>query len=209
MSSSKDCHHFKKEKDIQKLKTERNITYPEARRLFSSVSNPSSSVMSYASVTKRVCVTSETQTMITWPIDQKDPTRLPAQTTDKIITSSRKTSASQTSTPSASTTSSTPSQSSTNSSSNQKKNSQNNNSNVNSSNSNKNSNQKGDRTPKLLRDPIKVHNRFGSLDHLDTTIWGDPMDTLPPDTGSKSRSPSRNRRNSPKKSVNYSPIRKP
>ena len=152
---------------------------------------------------KRVLTTVETQTIITWPIDKKEPFKLAVQTTDKIIQSSRKSSSSQTATSSA------PSTSSTNSSSSPKKNSKNTISNSNSSNSNKNSNQKGDRTPKLLRDPIKVHNRFGSLDHLDTTIWGDPMDTLPPDTGYKGRSPSRNRRNSPKKSVNYSPIRKP
>jgi hypothetical protein len=32
MASSKDCHFFKTEKEIYRVKFEKNITYPEARR---------------------------------------------------------------------------------------------------------------------------------------------------------------------------------
>jgi hypothetical protein len=31
MASSKDCQHFIREKEIQKIKSEKNIAYPEAR----------------------------------------------------------------------------------------------------------------------------------------------------------------------------------
>jgi hypothetical protein len=35
MASSKDCQHFIREKEIQKIKSEKNISYPEARRFVS------------------------------------------------------------------------------------------------------------------------------------------------------------------------------
>jgi TnpA family transposase len=35
MASSKDCQYFLKEKEIQKVKSEKNISYHEARRLVS------------------------------------------------------------------------------------------------------------------------------------------------------------------------------
>ena len=65
MASSKDCQHFIREKEIQKIKSETNISYPEARR-FVSATNDSPTQKSYASVAKRVFNSVETQTMFTW-----------------------------------------------------------------------------------------------------------------------------------------------
>ena len=53
MASSKDCQHFIREKEIQKIKSEKNSSYPEARR-FVSAANDSPTQKSYASVAKRV-----------------------------------------------------------------------------------------------------------------------------------------------------------
>ena len=83
MASSKDCKYFKSEKDILKLKTEKNITYQEARRLVSVTSNLKAT--SYASVTKRVLCSAETQTMFTWPMKSKTPVEIPIQSIDKTL----------------------------------------------------------------------------------------------------------------------------
>ena len=53
MASSKDCQFFKKETEIQKIKTEKYISYPEARR-FVTATNDSNVQKSYASVIKPV-----------------------------------------------------------------------------------------------------------------------------------------------------------
>ena len=39
MASSKDCQYFLKEKEIQKVKSESNISYPEARRFLSAAND--------------------------------------------------------------------------------------------------------------------------------------------------------------------------
>ena len=49
MVSSKDCHFFKTEKEIQKAKSEKNIMYPEALR-FVSAANDSPVLLSVFSV---------------------------------------------------------------------------------------------------------------------------------------------------------------
>jgi hypothetical protein len=64
MASSKNCQFFIKEKKIQAIKVERNISYPEALN-FVSMTNDSSAQKSYASVTKPVFTSVETQTDIT------------------------------------------------------------------------------------------------------------------------------------------------
>jgi ABC-type uncharacterized transport system substrate-binding protein len=75
MASSKDCQHFIREKEIQKIKSETNISYPEARR-FVSATNDSPTQNSYASVAKRVFNSVETQTMFTWIENTEKSTRL-------------------------------------------------------------------------------------------------------------------------------------
>ena len=71
-SSSRDCPQWKHEKDIIQLKTTRNITYPEARRLLEIQTPSRPSGMSYAkavsgSRVQTVTREAETQTDITWP----------------------------------------------------------------------------------------------------------------------------------------------
>ena len=72
---------FIKEKRIQTIKVERNISYPEARK-FVSVTNDSSAQKSYASVTKPVFTSVETQT--------DKPTRPVVKNTEQIVNSSKK-----------------------------------------------------------------------------------------------------------------------
>ena len=74
MASSKDCQFFQKEKEIQKIKTEKNISYTEARR-FVSATNDSNVQKSYASVVKPVFNSVATQTMFTWIEGTDKPTR--------------------------------------------------------------------------------------------------------------------------------------
>ena len=74
MANSKNCSHYKKEVEIQKLKTEKNISYQEARKLVST-SNDSSQPTSYADKLKGPPTTRtfETQTVFTWPNGTKLP----------------------------------------------------------------------------------------------------------------------------------------
>ena len=72
MSSSKNCPAYKREKEIQKLKTEGNMSYQEARKLISVTKD---SVLSYASVAKAKPSSTnvETQTIYTWPLGEDLP----------------------------------------------------------------------------------------------------------------------------------------
>ena len=65
MAISKDCPVWKKEKLIQKIKAERNISYPEARRAAEALAPPMLS-QSYARVAKPSMRTIECQTDCTW-----------------------------------------------------------------------------------------------------------------------------------------------
>jgi hypothetical protein len=93
MASSKDCQYFLKEKEIQKVKSEKNISYHEARR-FVSGANDSPVQKSYDSVTKRVVNSVETLTMLTWIENTERPTWLTVKPKQKILTPSHKTSSS-------------------------------------------------------------------------------------------------------------------
>jgi hypothetical protein len=75
MASSKDCHFFKTEKEIYRVKFEKNITYPEARR-FVSATIDSPTQKSYASVANCLFSSVKTQTLFTWIEDTDMPTRL-------------------------------------------------------------------------------------------------------------------------------------
>lgn len=65
MSSSKECPVYLKEKQIQKIKVENNISYFDAQRQVT-VSNDSqpTSKMSYAGAAKRQYKSAETQTTL-------------------------------------------------------------------------------------------------------------------------------------------------
>ena len=114
--ASKDCQFFIKEKKIQTIKVERNISYPEARK-FVSVTNDSSAQKSYASVTKPVFTSVETQTDITWLNKADKPTRLMVENTEKIVNSSKNVTNSSQTTSSSRTTTTSDSKSSTSSNS--------------------------------------------------------------------------------------------
>ena len=68
MANSRNCSFYIKELNIQKLKTEKQISYQEARKLVSS-SNESSKTTSYADKVRGPPATRtfETQTVFTWP----------------------------------------------------------------------------------------------------------------------------------------------
>ena len=61
MASCKDCSHFMKEKRIQVIKSEKNVSYIEARRL-ASVSD----AQGHPNATRKVSVSVGTQTTLTW-----------------------------------------------------------------------------------------------------------------------------------------------
>ncbi|VDI16891.1 Hypothetical predicted protein [Mytilus galloprovincialis] len=87
-SSSRDCPVYLKEKKYIKIKTERNISYPEAKQI-ASVSNDLlvSNRPSYASKVVRSFSHENTQTRMTWPIDADNFKMLPVETepTDRIL----------------------------------------------------------------------------------------------------------------------------
>jgi hypothetical protein len=87
MSSSKECPVYLKEREIQKIKIEKNISYLDARRQVS-IWNDSSqnSKASYTSAAKRTYTSSTTQTTLDWPPASDKPFKVPLPSTDVIIT---------------------------------------------------------------------------------------------------------------------------
>ena len=79
-SSSKDCDVWKKEKQIQQVKTERKISYPDARRIVQETNSwllPGAKTL-FASVAAKQMVSCAVQTDITWaksdnPVRPKTP----------------------------------------------------------------------------------------------------------------------------------------
>ena len=192
MSSSKDCPIYKKEKEILKIKTEKNITYQEARQQHSAfVNSLPSGQNTYASVAKRAFTSIETQTILTCKVDEDNFTKLPIETSLKILSPSEKVvnqikkarmqSSSQSSQTIPSQPSNTPQPStsaSSKSSSETKK-----------SKKNKNKTKQKNKSQKMDTDS-----------ESDTAAGDDSMDTLSPDRGrSKSRSPGRGRNRDRKK----------
>ena len=197
MASSKDCQHFIREKEIQKIKSEKNISYPEARR-FVSAANDSPAQKSYASVAKRVFNSVETQTMFTWIENTEKPTRLTGKPKEKNAKTSHKTSSSsQTAATSVKTSISTTKN------------------NVNNKTS-KSPLSKGppQRHGKLIKDPVQVHNRYGHLDDSEEeSVWNlppddslSPMDESPSETR---RSPKGGRRKGSQRKKSFFPILHP
>ena len=75
-SSSKDCDVWKKEKHIQKVKTERKISYPDAREIVQETSSwllPGAKPL-FASVAAKQMVFCAVQTDITW-VKSENPVR--------------------------------------------------------------------------------------------------------------------------------------
>ena len=65
VAASKDCPVWKKEKHIQKVKTENHLGYPEARRLVEGAT-PSPGAKTYAAASRVSTRTVDCQTAITW-----------------------------------------------------------------------------------------------------------------------------------------------
>ena len=221
-SSSKECPVWIKEKNIQKIKVEENISYFDARRKVSSDSSikSSSDPMSYAGKTKsnivdRTFKDQGTQTVGTWPRTSDQMYYIPAyepSNKDKIIIPTVQSISSQTSASSSEISKSSSSKSSDISklsSSNEKSKSE--------IQKSSNISVKGktqakpvshsDRLQKAEQNVLN-QNRFEELASesvsMDYTVWGDAMDSLPPDKdsqrkrspnkkGAKTRSPSRGR----------------
>ena len=73
LATSKDCPVWKKEKEVQRVKTENRLSYPEARRLVEATS-PSPTARSYTAVANPSTRTVDCQTKLTW-LDRDNPQR--------------------------------------------------------------------------------------------------------------------------------------
>jgi hypothetical protein len=200
MASSKDCQNFIREKEIQKIKSEKNISYPEARR-FVSAANDSPAQTSYAGVTKRVFNSVETQAMFTWIENTEKPTRLTGKPKERFVATSHKISSfSQTVTTSVKTSISSTMKTNVN---------------------NKTSKSQLSKGPpqghgQLIKNPVQVHNIYGYRyldDSEEASVWNlppddspSPMDESPSETH---RSPKGGGRKGKQRKKNFSPIRHP
>ena len=97
-SNSKDCPVWHREKSIVKLKTEQNISFPDARKILEDRTGPVTQQKSYAqAATKpiplpKVSVRSfSTQTDLTWPTGQPMFATLPSQIKSKTTDASTET----------------------------------------------------------------------------------------------------------------------
>lgn len=64
MASSKDCPMWSREKEVQKIKTERNCSFPEARRILGNISPSPGNRASYATVVKPKLISVSCQTEV-------------------------------------------------------------------------------------------------------------------------------------------------
>ena len=160
MSSSKDCPAFKKEAAIQKIKSEKNITYSEARRQYNNTNVQSNKT--YADAAAKSTVTIGTQTIFTWPntesFPKKTQTVLPEQppTTPKSSSSSSQTSSQSNNIPHYK-----PVEHRSSSLGNSQSNSQKNSSNKNEKQYKKTYDKR--RSRKAEKDSVFMYNRFGGL----------------------------------------------
>ena len=90
MASSKDCSFFIKEKRIQVIKSEKNVSYIKARRL-ASVSDVQGPSQSYANATKKISVSVATQTFLTWPTGDGRPSAVNLNTRQTTTATSTQT----------------------------------------------------------------------------------------------------------------------
>ena len=194
MSSNKECPVYRKEKEIIKIKCEKNISYQEAKQQLSVSGNSlPSGQNTYANVAKRAFTHCEVQTNLTWKEGNDNFTLLPIELSDKVMSpsprivrqiekmrsqSSQSSQTQRPSVPSAGPSTSKPANSSNSSKPNSKPSSE--------SSSEKQKNEK-------IKKKTKQKNKTQKMDtdsESDTATWGDPMDTLSSDRGrSRSRSP--------------------
>ena len=74
-SNNKECPKWKEEKEIQRIKTERGISYIEAKKQMDIFNSVKTTYAQAAAATKPVVKTAtvETQTEMTWPEGTKQP----------------------------------------------------------------------------------------------------------------------------------------
>jgi hypothetical protein len=150
---SQNCTEWQRQREITRLKCEKNISFAEAKQLLEASSSPKT----YAAKLKPVQpVTVATQTEFTWPLTSKNPFVLKEKPT---TTNSTSTTGSQTQTPSTSTASSlefqtVPNSKQPSSSSKPQK-------------SNKNGGPSITRPQKGSDDPVKLFNKFGAIDGME------------------------------------------
>jgi len=88
VATSKDCPVWIKEKNIQRVKTESRISYPDARRLVEGTT-PSPLGKSYSAAVKPVCRSIDCQTELTWLSGERAkalaPDSNPIQSKKKIV----------------------------------------------------------------------------------------------------------------------------
>ena len=91
-SNDKSCPKWKEEKDIQRIKAEREISYTEAKKQIDIFNSVKTTCAQVAAATKPVVKTEnvETQTEMTWPDGAKQPKKCAV---DKQTTKVNKTSA--------------------------------------------------------------------------------------------------------------------
>ena len=98
-SNDKECRKYKEEKEIQRIKAERGITYTEAKKqmyIFNSVKTTAQAAVATKPVVKTATV--EIQTEMTWPDGSKQPKKCAVENQTSKVTktsSSCQTSASQ------------------------------------------------------------------------------------------------------------------
>lgn len=166
---SKDCPEWQKQRKITQIKYERNITFPEAKRLYDQSSTPQKSYASAAAAAHSV-VSTGTQTDVTWPSSSDTPITITATTTTSTLSSASQTEYSKdTDAPSVTPHSSHSSEPLT---STHKGNQQDVECQESSSSSSKgkmknNKNTKNTKPYKGSDDPVKNFNRFGVLDGME------------------------------------------
>ena len=99
-ANNKECPNWKEEKEIQRIKTERGISYIEAKKQMDIFNSVKTTYAQAAAATKPVVKTAtvETQTEMTWPEGTKQPKKYAVEKQTNKVTktsSSSQTSASQ------------------------------------------------------------------------------------------------------------------
>ena len=168
MASSKQCPIWKNEKQIQKIKAEKRITYQEAKKLNNMYSIPKPNLPSYATVLKsfsmkdmstQVCEGDiPSQTSVTTNTASVTKQKSGTQNSTPVSPRSAAKVAAPTSGKSVATTSVEPMAADTPKQSKRR----------NSSPKNK-SKQCSDRLPKGSKDPVAMHNKFGPLEEMEYT----------------------------------------
>ena len=89
MATSKDCPIFQKEKAIQKIKSEKSISYGDARRIYNTA-NSQSQTKTYASAV-RSTASIGTQTSLSWPESDSNPKTIHVPASSKSVSQSSQT----------------------------------------------------------------------------------------------------------------------